>query len=40
MDKVGDTVLLVLQLALFFVSRLLDDLSWHDVGVHEETKVF
>ena len=40
MDKKVDTALLVLQLTLFLVSRVLDDLSWHDVGVHDETKVF
>lgn len=40
MDKIMKTGLLVLQLAMFFVSRLLDDLSWHDVGVVEETKIF
>lgn len=39
-NKMIDMVLLVLQLALFLVSRVLDDLSWHDVGVHDETKVF
>jgi hypothetical protein len=36
----GYTALLLLQLALFVLGRLLDDLSWYDVGVHDEVNVF
>lgn len=32
--------LLFLQLALFILGRLLDDLSWYDIGVANEVIVF
>lgn len=35
-----ELVALILQLVLFFLARLLDDLSWYDVGVYDEVNVF
>ena len=32
--------LLILQLALFLLGRILDDISWYDVGVPHEVEVF
>lgn len=30
----------VLQILLFLLARLLDDMSWYDVGVKDEVNVF
>lgn len=35
-----EIVLLLLQLALFTLGRMLDDMSWYDVGVPNEVNVF
>jgi hypothetical protein len=35
-----DILLLVIQLSLFLLGRLLDDLSWYDLGVPNEVNVF
>lgn len=31
-----EALLLVLQISLFLLGRLCDDLSWHDVGINNE----
>jgi hypothetical protein len=36
----GYNALLALQITLFLLGRLLDDLSWYDVGVENEVNVF
>ena len=35
-----EVLLLSLQLSLFLLGRLLDDISWYDVGVPNEVDVF
>jgi hypothetical protein len=32
-QKILSIVLLILQMCLFLIGRLLDDMSWYDVGV-------
>ncbi len=36
----GYYVLQVVQIGLFVLGRLLDDLSWYDVGVEDEVTIF
>jgi hypothetical protein len=40
MEKWLDILLLVIQLSLFLLGRILDDLSWYDLGVPDEVNVF
>lgn len=39
MDKIN-LFWLVLQLSLFLMGRILDDMTWYDVGVADEVNVF
>ena len=39
MEKI-DLFLLILQICLFLLGRVLDDMTWYDVGVAEEVNVF
>lgn len=32
--------LLILQICIFMLGRILDDISWYDVGVQNEVNVF
>lgn len=40
MEKGISIILLVIQMSLFLVGRILDDMSWYDVGVANEVNVF
>ena len=39
MEKM-DMFLLILQLSLFLMGRILDDMTWYDVGVPEAVTYF
>ena len=40
MGKKLDIALQTVQIALFLMGRLLDDLTWYDIGVPNEVDVF